>query len=79
MQIVVIEYAHLVMNLRDTNSTEFDLHATTPVVFMPEDSKIHMGGTMRLGSRRTYFELADLLPIFFEYFGSLRITIILFS
>ncbi|KAG6533834.1 hypothetical protein ZIOFF_007712 [Zingiber officinale] len=60
MQIAVIEYARSVMNLREANSTEFDPDTTTPVVvFMPEGSKTHMGGTMRLGSRRTYFELAD--------------------
>ncbi|XP_074587693.1 uncharacterized protein LOC141843536 [Curcuma longa] len=60
MQIAVIEYARSVMKLREANSTEFDPDTATPVVvFMPEGSKTHMGGTMRLGSRRTYFELAD--------------------
>ncbi|XP_042427991.1 CTP synthase 1-like isoform X1 [Zingiber officinale] len=60
MQIAVIEYARSVMNLREANSTEFDPDTTTPVVvFMPEGSKTHMGGTMRLGSRRTYFDVAD--------------------
>nr|AFK46000.1 unknown [Medicago truncatula] len=32
---------------------------TPCVIFMPEGSKTHMGGTMRLGSRRTYFQVAD--------------------
>ncbi|KAM3412966.1 hypothetical protein ACQJBY_004241 [Aegilops geniculata] len=58
MQIAVIEYARSVMKLRDANSTEFDPAAKTPcVIFMPEGSKTHMGATMRLGSRRTFFQV----------------------
>ncbi|KAH9747020.1 CTP synthase [Citrus sinensis] len=42
------------------NSTEFDPNTKNPcVIFMPEGSKTHMGGTMRLGSRRTYFQVKD--------------------
>lgn len=60
MQIAVIEYARSVLNLQDANSTEFDPESSNPcVIFMPEGSKTHMGGTMRLGSRRTYFHVAD--------------------
>ncbi|CAL9775509.1 unnamed protein product [Musa acuminata subsp. burmannicoides] len=58
MQIAVIEIARSVLNLPDANSTEFNPDTTTPcVIFMPEGSKTHMGGTMRLGSRRTYFKV----------------------
>ncbi|KAF8675852.1 hypothetical protein HU200_047344 [Digitaria exilis] len=58
MQIAVIEFARSVMKLRGANSTEFDPAATSPcVLFMPEGSKTHMGATMRLGSRRTYFQV----------------------
>ena len=54
MQVAVIEFARNVIGLEDANSTEFDQHAENPVVlFMPEGSKTHMGGTMRLGSRKT--------------------------
>ncbi|XP_052155496.1 uncharacterized protein LOC127773468 isoform X4 [Oryza glaberrima] len=57
MQIAVIEFARSVMKLRGANSTEFDPATTTPcVIFMPEGSKTHMGATMRLGSRRTFFQ-----------------------
>ncbi|KAG0491104.1 hypothetical protein HPP92_007967 [Vanilla planifolia] len=43
MQIAVIE------------GTEFDPNTKNPcVIFMPEGSKTRMGGTMRLGSRRTF-------------------------
>ncbi|CAL4948405.1 unnamed protein product [Urochloa decumbens] len=57
MQIAVIEFARSVMKLRGANSTEFDPTATSPcVIFMPEGSKTHMGATMRLGSRTTYFQ-----------------------
>ncbi|CAK8562051.1 unnamed protein product [Lathyrus sativus] len=57
MQVAVIEFARSVLGLKDANSTEFDPNTKSPcVIFMPEGSKTHMGGTMRLGSRRTYFQ-----------------------
>ncbi|XP_058095365.1 uncharacterized protein LOC131240869 isoform X4 [Magnolia sinica] len=60
MQIAVIEYSRSVLGLQDANSTEFDPDTKNPcVIFMPEGSKTHMGGTMRLGSRRTYFQVTD--------------------
>lgn len=60
MQIAVIEFARSVLDLHDATSTEFDPEAKTPcVIFMPEGSKTHMGGTMRLGSRTTYFQVDD--------------------
>ncbi|KAF0927009.1 hypothetical protein E2562_029235 [Oryza meyeriana var. granulata] len=59
MQIAVIEFARSVMKLRGANSTEFDPAAATPcVIFMPEGSKTHMGATMRLGSRTTFFQIS---------------------
>ncbi|KAG0489417.1 hypothetical protein HPP92_008228 [Vanilla planifolia] len=62
MQIAVIEFSRNVMNLRDANSTEFDPNTKNPcVIFMPEGSKTRMGGTMRLGSRRTYFLVKSCL------------------
>ncbi|KAJ6341455.1 hypothetical protein OIU78_009594 [Salix suchowensis] len=60
MQIAVIEFARSILGLQDANSTEFDPDTTSPcVIFMPEGSKTHFGGTMRLGSRRTYFQVMD--------------------
>ncbi|KAH7682317.1 CTP synthase protein [Dioscorea alata] len=60
MQIAVIEFARSILKLKDANSTEFDPDTLNPcVIFMPEGSKTHMGGTMRLGSRRTYFKVID--------------------
>ncbi|KAF3450124.1 hypothetical protein FNV43_RR06204 [Rhamnella rubrinervis] len=60
MQIAVIEFARSVLGLRDANSTEFDPNTKNPcVIFMPEGSKTQMGGTMRLGSRKTYFQVMD--------------------
>ncbi|XP_039116147.1 CTP synthase 1-like isoform X2 [Dioscorea cayenensis subsp. rotundata] len=60
MQIAVIEYCRSILKLWDANSTEFNPNTTNPcVIFMPEGSKTHMGATMRLGSRRTYFEVMD--------------------
>jgi len=41
----------------DATSSEFDADTKNPVViFMPEISKTHMGGTMRLGLRPTIFQ-----------------------
>lgn len=60
MQIAVIEFARSILGLPDANSTEFIPKTKNPcVISMPEVSKTHMGGTMRLGSRRTYFKHAD--------------------
>ncbi|PHT90859.1 CTP synthase 1 [Capsicum annuum] len=60
MQIAVIDYARSILGLQHANSTEFDPNTQNPcVIFMPEGSKTHMGGTMRLGSRRTYFQVKD--------------------
>jgi CTP synthase len=57
LQIATIEYARNVLNWTDANSEEFDKHTTHPVViYMPEISKVYLGGTMRLGSRRTVFK-----------------------
>ncbi|XVF12109.1 hypothetical protein REPUB_Repub08aG0085800 [Reevesia pubescens] len=57
---VVIEYARSVLGLHDVNSTEFDPKTSNPcVIFMLEGLKTHIGGTMRLGSRRTYFKVPD--------------------
>jgi len=54
MQVAVIEYARNVLGLKNCNSAEFVPDSPNPViVFMPEISTTHMGGTMRLGSRPT--------------------------
>lgn len=55
-QLSVVEHARNMLGWKEANSIE--LNATTPhpvVIFMPEVSKTHMGGTMRLGSRVTRF------------------------
>mmetsp|Transcript_55572 Transcript_55572/g.176444 ORF Transcript_55572/g.176444 Transcript_55572/m.176444 type:complete len:411 (+) Transcript_55572:735-1967(+) len=60
MQVIVIDFARHVLGLENANSTEFDRATPAPaVVFMPEGSTTHMGGTMRLGSRRTMFMTVD--------------------
>jgi CTP synthase len=56
MQAAVIDFARDVMGVEDANSEEFASHLdreSQVVVFMPEGSTTHMGGTMRLGSRLT--------------------------
>ncbi|KAG6914365.1 CTP synthase ura7 [Tephrocybe rancida] len=56
-QLAVIEWARHVLEIPDATSAEFDADAKHPlIIFMPEISKTHMGGTMRLGLRPTVFE-----------------------
>ena len=60
LQVATIEFCRNVLGLEGANSTEFDEKAPHPVViFMPEISKTHLGGTMRLGSRATNFLVND--------------------
>lgn len=60
MQIAVIEFARSVLGLAGANSTEWDAASPDPVVvFMPEISVTHKGGTMRLGARRVLLETSD--------------------
>ena len=56
MQLAVVEYARNVLNLQGATSPEFNEHPEHDlIIFMPEISTSHMGGTMRLGSRQTIF------------------------
>ena len=60
LQIATIEFCRNVLGLENANSTEFDENTPNPaVVFMPEISKTHMGGTMRLGAKITPFVVDD--------------------
>ncbi|MEQ1525410.1 MAG: CTP synthase [Gallionella sp.] len=64
MQLAVIEYARHVANMKDANSTEFNMETEHPVValiteWLDRDGKVakrsadsDVGGTMRLGSQR---------------------------
>jgi CTP synthase len=57
MQIAVVEYARHVCGLKDAHSVEISAETPEPVIiFMPEGSKTHLGGTMRLGLRPTVFQ-----------------------
>ena len=55
MQMAVIEYCRHILGIKNANSEEFSKECEKVVVFMPEISTTHMGGTMRLGRRTTYF------------------------
>jgi CTP synthase len=60
LQIAVIDFARDVLGKTGANSTEFDEGTPHPaVIFMPEGSRTHMGGTMRLGSRQTNLQTKD--------------------
>jgi CTP synthase len=62
LQVATIEFCRNVLGLENANSTEFDENTPHPaVIFMPEISKTHLGGTMRLGSRPTIFQVEDCM------------------
>ena len=62
MQMAVIEFARNVLDWKDAASTEFNLSTTHPVVIeMPEHNPGQMGGTMRLGKRKTVFKTKESL------------------
>ena len=56
LQVATIEFCRNVLGMEGANSTEFEEDpAHSAVIFMPEISKTHMGGTMRLGTKPTPF------------------------
>ena len=56
LQVAAIEFARNILDLKEADSAEFNPATSAPVVvFMPEISTTHKGGTMRLGSRRFNF------------------------
>ncbi|KAE8621976.1 hypothetical protein XENTR_v10005053 [Xenopus tropicalis] len=60
MQLAVVEFARNILKMTDANSTEFDPNTNNPVVIdMPEHHPGDMGGTMRLGRRKTVFKTSD--------------------
>ena len=60
LQVAAIEFCRNVLGFKESNSTEFDENCKHPaVIFMPEISKTHLGGTMRLGSRPTLWQVDD--------------------
>ena len=62
LQVAVIDAARSLLGLEGANSTEFEPATPHPaVVFMPEGSTTHKGGTMRLGARRTILQTVDCL------------------
>ena len=73
LQIAVIDFARDVLGKAGANSTEFDEGTPHPaVIFMPEGSRTHMGGTMRLGSRQTNLQTQDCAA-FRLYHGEMEI------
>ncbi|XP_040574016.1 CTP synthase 1 [Lepeophtheirus salmonis] len=62
LQIAAIEFARNVLNLKNANSTETDSNTPHPIVIdMPEHTEGDLGGTMRLGLRRTIFKRENSL------------------
>jgi CTP synthase len=60
LQVATIEFCRNVLGMKGANSAEFEEEPThAAIVFMPEISKTHMGGTMRLGTKPTPFLVDD--------------------
>lgn len=60
LQCAVVEFARNVLGMKRAASTEIDPETPEPVVIdMPEHNPGQMGGTMRLGRRRTVFMTDD--------------------
>jgi CTP synthase len=74
VQVAVIEWCRHELKLSDAHSAEFSKTTANPVIIeMPEIDQVNLGGTMRLGSRRTNFkpdtlaqQLYDGKPYVFE-------------
>ncbi|VUZ46161.1 unnamed protein product [Hymenolepis diminuta] len=74
-QLAVVEFARNILGWKDSNSTEFDPNTTHPVVIdMPEFNPGDMGGTMRLGSRRTKFVVSPLVKDYLDNSKVAKIT-----
>eukprot|EP01006_Ploeotia_vitrea_P028205 TRINITY_DN60932_c0_g1_i1.p2 TRINITY_DN60932_c0_g1~~TRINITY_DN60932_c0_g1_i1.p2 ORF type:complete len:593 (-),score=325.99 TRINITY_DN60932_c0_g1_i1:24-1802(-) len=61
MQLAVVEFARSVVGWAEANSTEIQPSTPHPVIIdMPEVSKTHKGGTMRVGARTTNLKQGTL-------------------
>jgi len=59
-QIAVIDFARDVLGWEGANSVEIDANTPHPVIIeMPEHNQGQMGGTMRLGQRKTVFKTKE--------------------
>jgi len=68
LQVAIIEFARHLLEMKEANSTEFDEQTLDPVViFMPEVSKTEMGGTMRLGARKTLIQEGTLASQIYDW------------
>lgn len=73
MQIMTIEFARNVLELKDANSAEFDLTTKNPVISLMDEQKnvVEKGGTMRLGAWKCQFKSNTKLS---EIYGQKNIT-----
>lgn len=60
MQLAAVEAARHLLGIEDANSEEFDSDGANKVImYMPEIDRENLGGTMRLGARRTVLREKD--------------------
>ncbi|XP_026321976.1 CTP synthase isoform X1 [Hyposmocoma kahamanoa] len=65
LQAVVVEYARNVLGLKGANTTEVDPHCEDRLVIdMPEHHPGQLGGTMRLGKRKTLLEPSIITQLY---------------
>ncbi|MDP6693863.1 MAG: CTP synthase, partial [Phycisphaerales bacterium] len=67
-QLAVVEFAQTVAGLEDSNSTEFDVNCTHPVIAeLPDQKEIEgLGGTMRLGGQVVTISTGSLAEQLFD-------------
>eukprot|EP00188_Purpureofilum_apyrenoidigerum_P006283 Plantae.Rhodophyta-Purpureofilum_apyrenoidigerum.ctg9487.p1 GENE.Plantae.Rhodophyta-Purpureofilum_apyrenoidigerum.ctg9487~~Plantae.Rhodophyta-Purpureofilum_apyrenoidigerum.ctg9487.p1 ORF type:complete len:620 (+),score=112.15 Plantae.Rhodophyta-Purpureofilum_apyrenoidigerum.ctg9487:84-1862(+) len=62
MQLAAVEAARSLLHIEDANSEEFQPSTKNKVIiYMPEVDRQNMGGTMRLGARKTLLKHVDCL------------------
>lgn len=73
LQAVVIEYARNVLGLLCANSTEVNPNCEDKLVIdMPEHHPGNLGGTMRLGKRKTYLEPSIVCKLIYLYYAHIK-------
>ncbi|CAG0893152.1 unnamed protein product [Cyprideis torosa] len=71
MQAIVIEFARNVLGWQDAHSMEANPDTPVPVIIdMPEHNPGMLGGTMRLGSRRTEFKTLHFDSVIRQLYGN---------
>ncbi len=73
MQIALIEFARNVLGYTNANSEEFATNDDKNIlIYMPEISKTHLGGTMRVGTRSTRLDVNSKSFKLYNAYGKIK-------